>query len=143
MKLFKLYIILILSLTSGYSQDKPSFNFGEKIFNNTIEFENELITNSVKVKVLSTCSTEPNLCGISAFGSISLVQILNGKYINQVFYIATICEKTNYELEKTYNLKATLSPGFSVILCDGKIYNTSWNNEIETNKYLMFFGSLK
>ena len=39
MKLFKLYIILILSLTSGYSQDKPSFNFGEKKFNNTIEFE--------------------------------------------------------------------------------------------------------
>lgn len=115
----------------------------KKKFNNTIEFENELKTNSVKVKVLTTCSTEPNSCGNSAFGSVSLVEILNGKYVNKDIYISSICEKTNYELEKTYNLKATPSPAFSVILCNGKIYNMSLNNEIETNKYLMFFGSLE
>ncbi len=65
-----------------FSQESKK-NSTDLLISNTFQIENELRNESPKVVVIETCSTKSSLCGTSAFGSLSLVKILVGKYTDQ------------------------------------------------------------
>lgn len=106
-----------------------------------IELENDLTTYPVNVQVVTTCSTNPNLCGTMAFASASLVKILNGKRRGEKIYILALCKDTNYEIGKTYKLTITKSPNFGVGLCDNIIYDRNWKKS-DFEKTATIFGDL-
>jgi hypothetical protein len=101
-----------------------------------------LTESAVRAQVIETCST-PDLCGTMAFGSVSLVRIMDGKYRNTLVYLSTLCAETNYKIEGIYTIKLESAPDFSVILCNQLDYDHHWNDEIERRKHYMFFGRLE
>ncbi|HCQ29299.1 MAG TPA: hypothetical protein DIU39_03370 [Flavobacteriales bacterium] len=139
------YITFLFVLTLGFcnnliAQSNTAFDSLKQ--KEVYEIINELKSNPIKVKVLSTCSTKPELCGTMVFGSVSLVKILEGKYIGESIYVASTCSKTNYQIGVTYKLNASFGPGFSVNLCNGKTYNSDWNYKLDENEHFLIFGSL-
>jgi len=106
------------------------------------EKEKVIKSKPLKVKVISSCSTKPELCGTMAFSSVSLVQILEGKYIGDSIYVAVSCSNTNYRIGQNYRLTTSYAPRYSVHLCNGKTYNSDWNYKLDENKFLLFFGGL-
>ncbi|MPL55627.1 hypothetical protein SDC9_01105 [bioreactor metagenome] len=138
-----IYIITFyFSFILCYSQD-TKVNSNEFSFYNSFEIEKKLKKESPKVMVLETCSNKANLCGIFAYGSLSLVKISSGEHASQNIYIVITCKETKYKVGKTYNLKISSSPNFSVILCNSKVYNPDWNSNLKENKYPIFFGILE
>lgn len=125
-----------------FSQESKK-NSTDLLISNTFQIENELRNESPKVVVIETCSTKSSLCGTSAFGSVSLVKILSGKYTDQKIYLATTCKETKYKVGKTYQLGISNAPNFSVLLCNNNIYNPDWNSKLKENNHLLFFGNLK
>jgi len=144
------YITLSVFLTFGFcnyliaqnnttiDSQKKSIEQSKEVF----EKNNKLRLAPVKVKIISTCSTEPELCGNMAFGSVSLVKILEGEYLGETIYVASTCSETNFKVDHIYKLSASYEPGFSVNLCNGKTYNSNWNYKLDTNEYFIVFGSL-
>ena len=120
---------------------KTNRNIAESILKNN-EKRNEIKNNKLKVKVLNSCSTNPTLCGTFAFGSVSTVLILDGKFANETILVAELCEKTSYKVGEVYELEYLNEPSFSVNLCSGKSYNSDWNTKIE-NEYYLTFGTLR
>ncbi len=120
---------------------KTNQNIAERILKNS-EKRNEIRNNKLKVKVLNFCSTNPKLCGTFAFGSVSTVLILDGKYANETILVAELCQETSYKVGEIYELEYSNEPGFSVNLCSGKYYNSDWNTKAE-NKYYLTFGTLR
>ncbi|NMH26492.1 hypothetical protein [Flavobacterium silvaticum] len=94
-----------------------------------------------KVKVIETCSSKSELCGTMAFGSSSLVEILDGSYSKKQIYISTLCLETNYEVGKIYRIEITKSPSFGLGLCNDQFFDRNWNHE--SLKKPMIFGILK
>lgn len=125
-----------------FSQESKKIS-ADLLISNTFQIENELRNESPKVVVIETCSTKSSLCGTSAFGSVSLVIILSGKYTDQKIYLTTTCMETKYKVGKTYQLGISNTPNFSVILCNNKIYNPDRNSKLIENNHLLFFGNLK
>ncbi|WP_196887292.1 hypothetical protein [Aureivirga sp. CE67] len=103
---------------------------------------NKLKAKPIKVEIINTCSTKPELCGNMAFGSVSLVKILEGEYIGEIIYVVSTCSKTNYQIGQIYKMNASFEPGFSVHLCNGKTYNSDWNYKLDENEHFLVFGSL-
>ena len=135
-------ILFFLFSLFCFSQESKKIST-DSLISNTFQIENELRNESPKVVVIETCSTKSSLCGTFAFGSLSLVKILSGKYANQNIYLATTCKETKYKVGKTYQLGISNAPDFSVILCNNKIYNPDWNSKLKENHYFLFFGNLK
>lgn len=136
--------VLFFCLFSAFYFSQESKNVSlDFLKENNFQTEISLRKESPKVTVLETCSTKANLCGTSAFGSLSLVKILTGKYADQKIYLATTCKETQYKVGKTYQLDISNAPNFSVILCNNKIYNPDWNSKLKENNHLLFFGNLK
>jgi hypothetical protein len=104
---------------------------------------NSLSKSSTQVKIIETCSNNPDLCGTMAFGSAAKVVILNGKYSGDTVFIATLCSSTFYEMKKTYTVSIHTAPNFSVHFCYGQTYNYDWNYKLNEHKYMLFFGELK
>lgn len=97
-------ITFYFSFILCYSQD-TKVNSNEFSFYNSFEIEKKLKKESPKVMVLETCSNKANLCGIFAYGSLSLVKISIGEHASQNIYIVITCKETKYKVGKTYNLK--------------------------------------
>lgn len=110
-----------------------------EIVRNKIQY---ISNNTTKVQILKTCSTNPEYCGVMAFGSTTMAKILNGKYSGDTILVAQTCTRTFYEITKVYTLNLSFPPTFSVSLCSGQMYNSDWNYDLATNKYLIFFGEL-
>jgi hypothetical protein len=88
---------------------------------------NCLSNKSTQVKLIQTCSSNPNLCGTMAFGSAAKVVIHNGKYSGDTVFIATLCNSTFYDTNKVYSTSISTAPNFSVNFCNGQTYNSDWN----------------
>lgn len=129
------FIILFFSSLFCFSQEMKEIQK-----KTSFQIENELKNESPNVLVIETCSNKPNLCGNSAFGSLSLIKVLNGKLTNQYFYIATVCKETKYKIGKIYALQITNAPSFGVFLCNNINYTPDYN--LKDNKYFIFFGNL-
>lgn len=115
----------------------------KKVQNEIVRNKTQYISNNTtKVQILNTCSTNPEYCGVMAFGSTTMAKILNGKYLGDTLLIAETCTRTSYEINKIYTLSLSFPPSFSVSLCSGQMYNSDWNYDLATNKYLIFFGRL-
>ena len=145
----KLIIVLILwtisFLNTSFAQDSTKTDSLYRSIERTKEVpikEKSLISKTIKVNIISTCSTKPELCGTMAFGSVSMVKIMEGDYVGDTIYVASTCTKTQYQIGQTYKLRASYGPGFSVILCNGKAYNGDWNYKLDENKYFIVFGSM-
>lgn len=102
----------------------------------------EIKNNNLKVELINSCSNDPGLYGNLAFGSLSTVKILEGKFKNEIIYVAELCQKTNYTTGNIYELVYWSEPSFSAILCDGKSYNSNWNLD-KQNQFYLTFGILK
>ncbi len=144
------YIAFTLVLTLGFCNNLVAQSdeiidnqkLSLKLSKEVLKKINKLKSTPIKVKVISTCSTKPELCGTMAFGSVSLIKILEGDYFGETIYIASTCSETNFRTDQIYKLSTSLEPSFSVILCNGKTYNSNWNYALDENKHLIVFGSL-
>lgn len=141
-----LFLIITFFFASGLTgqhrknlkEIQRSFELTQQIF----EKEKELREKPVLVKVMSSCSTSPEPCGTIMTGSVSTVRILEGKYKDELIYVATPCASTQYSVGKSYLLLTSFSSGSSVHLCNGQIYNSNWNYNLSKNKYFLVFGQL-
>jgi len=141
--IFLLFTIICKSQEKSEKQFdfKTNQNIAKRILKNN-EKRNEIKNNKLKVKVLNSCSIKSTLCGTFAFGSVSTILILEGKFANETIIVAELCQETNYKVGGIYKLEYSYEPGFSVNLCSGKIYNSDWNTKAE-NKYYLTFGTLR
>ncbi len=139
-------ITLIIGVSNSlFAQKKTSIDSLKQSIEQIKEVQEKLKvlkSKPFKVKVINTCSTKPENCGITAFGSVSLVQILEGEYIGESIYVASACSTTYFLIGKTYKLSTSYEPGFSVHLCNGKFYNSDWNYNLDDNEHFIVFGSL-
>ncbi|MGQ7944417.1 hypothetical protein [Flavobacterium sp. WC2509] len=140
-------LILLFSFNNIYSQTVE--NYGNESFSLNSEeinaMENDLKMSTVHVKVITTCSINPKWCESEtmAFGSTSLVKILDGKYKNQLLNISALCTETKYKDGDTYILKISPSPSFGVGLCNNNTYNTDRSLYIKEKRFPMLFGILE
>lgn len=134
--------LFIIFCNTLFSQLKSSEDFFTKK-NINQDLYSEFFTKKVLVEVISTCPNNRNLCGIIAFGSVSFVKVLNGKYENSFLYVAKLCSETKYKLSNKYLLEINNFPSYSVVLCNGLVYNIDWNSNLEKYKYYIIFGNLK
>ncbi|MBD3584099.1 hypothetical protein [Flavobacterium selenitireducens] len=138
-----LLIIFVIGYTVAYSQvdaaESSNWCKSEKF----IELENEIKKLPVLVKTVSTCSTNPSLCGYLAFGSSTLVIILEGKYKEQKLYVSALCKETNYKVDSLYTLYFSKEPSFGVGFCNDQYYSPNWINDSESKKYPMIYGELR
>ncbi|MWB92818.1 hypothetical protein GON26_00415 [Flavobacterium sp. GA093] len=138
------YIIFFIStLNSAYSQKAKSIDLYLKTAQQITEMEEDLKISVIHVEVIETCSIDPSLCGNMAFGSTSLIKILDGKYKNQLLYISELCHATNYKVKSTYTLLITASPKFGVGICNNEVYHLDRTLYIKENRYPMLFGKLE
>jgi hypothetical protein len=144
----KIFTVLMLLLNFGFCQaqqklfDSEKLNAPIKSLEVADDIQKQLKNTPTKVEVINTCSTKPELCGTMAFGSKSLVKILEGKYRNQFIYVATTCTETKYNVGQNYDMTIGHFPDFGVMLCDGQLYNSEWNRKIAEKEYYVFFGKL-
>ena len=138
-------LILLFYFNNIYSQtveNSTNESFSLKNSEEINAMENDLKMSTVHVKVLNSCSN-PNLCGNMAFGSSSLVMILDGKYKNQLLNISALCTETKYKAGNTYVLKISPSPSFGVGFCNNYIYHTDRSLYIKEKIFPMLFGILE
>ena len=139
-------LILSFSFNSIYSQiveNSTNESFSLKNCEEINAMENDLKISTVHVKVMTTCSINPEWCGTMAFGSTSLVKILDGKYKNQLLNISELCTETKYKAGDTYILKISPSPSFGVGLCNNYHYHTDRSLYIKEKRFPMLFGILE
>ena len=117
------------SISDSIAKEKESID-------KTVEIKNS----ELKVELIDFCNSYV-ACGTMAYGSVSSVKILEGKYQNDTILVAELCSKINYTQKKMYKLKYTPPPNFAVNLCLGSMYSINYNLKAE-NKYFLTFGSL-
>lgn len=139
---FLLAVGLCINLTAQSNTSIDSLKLSIEKQKEVFEKTNNLKSKPLKVKIISTCSTKPELCGTMAFGSVSLIEILEGEYTGETIYLVSTCSATIYQIDKTYKMSVSYGPGFSVHLCNGKIYNSDWNYKLDENEHFLVFGSL-
>jgi hypothetical protein len=139
-----LFVSTIFSQVSNDTSMKVIDKF--KIMKNQSEMVSTKIkyisNNTTKVQIINTCSTSPENCGVFVTASTTIAKIINGKYLGDTITIAEACTKTSYEINKVYTLSLSSPPNFDVSLCLGQVYNPDWNQNLDKNKYLIFFGRL-
>jgi len=96
--------------------------------------------NPAKVRIISTCSVDPGMCGYFIFSSVVFVEVLNGNYIGDSIAIICPCQLVNYKKGETYTLH-TISGPRSGLLCSGKIDHGYWTIDLK-RKYLAVQGYL-
>lgn len=144
--IFKIILVTILlnscksvqSDETNIKNDKVIFERKKRSINEILERKNEIANNNLKVELISTCSSDPNLCGTIAVGSLSKVKILEGSFVNEFILVGEMCTQTNYEIGKKYRLGFTPEPSFSVLLCSSKTYTSDWNFDTTNENYLTF-----
>ena len=134
-------IIIFMAFAKVSSQNtfadslKLNTEKANEVFGKTLEFKEE----PVKVKVISTCSTDPKMCGFFVFGSVSLVEIEEGKYKGDSICVIEACAKTNYKEGEIYELRTRGGITTGIHLCTGELIGTDWYLDPE-NKYFIVEG---
>jgi len=139
-----LSVLFFISLFNiSYCQKTERNNLSLKTAEQINEMENDLKSQSLRVEVMETCSTNPNWCGTMAFASTSLVKVLDGKYKDQVILISELCRATNYKVNGIYILKIERSPNFGVGICNDEVYHVNRHDYIKEKRVPMLFGKLE
>ena len=100
-KIYSFLIVIIVGLTILYTNEikKENTNLSDELTNiksiehnakrilKNNEKRNEIKNNKLKVKVLNSCSIKSTLCGTFAFGSVSTILILEGKFANETIIV--------------------------------------------------------
>jgi hypothetical protein len=86
-KFIIILIVLIICFSNGLqAQNQTKIDSLKQSFEQTKEVYNKgEVLHSTRIRVLSTCSTKLELCGIMAFSSVGLVQIIEGEYIGDIY----------------------------------------------------------